>query len=100
MTSSSCRLVCDRSERLGTAGISDFKKHPFFSDINWDHLPQMSPPYRPEFSSPTDTSNFDTDDMDQKPTGDDHSRPPPRAPHTAFSGNHLPFIGFTYTSNS
>uniref|UniRef100_H2Z2Y2 non-specific serine/threonine protein kinase n=1 Tax=Ciona savignyi TaxID=51511 RepID=H2Z2Y2_CIOSA len=94
------RLVCDASERLGANGVSDFKEHPFFKGIDWENLTNMSPPYQPEFSSPTDTSNFDVDDMDLKPASTDTQPPPPRSAHSAFSANHLPFIGFTFTLNS
>nr|XP_009860020.1 serine/threonine-protein kinase MRCK alpha isoform X1 [Ciona intestinalis]XP_026692048.1 serine/threonine-protein kinase MRCK alpha isoform X1 [Ciona intestinalis] len=94
------RLVCDASERLGTNGVDDFKNHPFFHGIDWENLTNMAPPYQPEFSSPTDTSNFDVDDMDLKPASSETQPPPPRSAHSAFSANHLPFIGFTFTLNS
>ncbi|XP_076803724.1 serine/threonine-protein kinase MRCK alpha-like isoform X2 [Clavelina lepadiformis] len=94
------RLVCDANERLGSNGVKDFKNHPFFAGIDWDNLTNMTPPYQPEFSSPTDTSNFDVDDLDLKPASPDSLPPPPRSSHSAFSGNHLPFIGFSFTSNS
>ena len=94
------RLVCDASERLGKNGAIDFRDHKFFAGIDWDTLSRSVPPYQPEFSSPTDTSNFDCDDMDVKPTSMQDQAPPPRSSHSAFSGNHLPFIGFTYTSNT
>lgn len=49
-------------------------------------------PYVPEVSSPTDTSNFDVDDTVIR-TSD---ALPPTA-NAAFSGLHLPFVGFTFT---
>uniref|UniRef100_A0A286XDI8 Serine/threonine-protein kinase MRCK alpha n=1 Tax=Cavia porcellus TaxID=10141 RepID=A0A286XDI8_CAVPO len=68
------RLICSREHRLGQNGIEDFKKHPFFSGIDWDNIRNCEAPYIPE-----------------------ETMPPPT--HTAFSGHHLPFVGFTYTSS-
>ncbi|XP_058605883.1 serine/threonine-protein kinase MRCK alpha isoform X4 [Onychostoma macrolepis] len=88
------RLICCREHRLGQNGIEDFKQHPFFSGIDWQNILKCDAPYIPEVSSPSDTSNFDVDDDCLKNT---EAMPPPS--HTAFSGHHLPFVGFTYTSN-
>uniref|UniRef100_A0A671P778 non-specific serine/threonine protein kinase n=1 Tax=Sinocyclocheilus anshuiensis TaxID=1608454 RepID=A0A671P778_9TELE len=88
------RLVCCREHRLGQNGIEDFKQHPFFSGIDWQNIRNCDAPYIPEVSSPSDTSNFDVDDDCLKNT---ETMPPPS--HTAFSGHHLPFVGFTYTSS-
>lgn len=52
-------------------------------------------PYDPGVSSPSDTSNFDVDDADIR-----RSDAIPPTANPAFSGLHLPFIGFTFTQNS
>lgn len=89
------RLICSRERRLGQHGIEEFKKHPFFSGIDWDNIRNTEAPYIPDVSSPSDTSNFDVDD--------DVLKNPDIAPpvsHTGFTGQHLPFVGFTYTTDS
>ncbi|XP_007434473.1 serine/threonine-protein kinase MRCK beta isoform X2 [Python bivittatus] len=89
------RLICSRERRLGQNGIEDFKSHAFFEGLNWDNIRNVEAPYIPEVSSPSDTSNFDVDD--------DILRNPEMIPpgsHTGFSGLHLPFVGFTYTTES
>ncbi|KAK7133276.1 hypothetical protein R3I94_015222 [Phoxinus phoxinus] len=89
------RLICSRDRRLGQQGIEEFKKHPFFSGINWENIRNTEAPYIPDVSSPSDTSNFDVDD--------DVLKNPDIAPpvsHTGFTGQHLPFVGFTYTTES
>ncbi|XP_063146433.1 serine/threonine-protein kinase MRCK beta isoform X2 [Candoia aspera] len=89
------RLICSRERRLGQNGIEDFKSHAFFEGLSWDNIRNLEAPYIPEVSSPSDTSNFDVDD--------DILRNPEMIPpgsHTGFSGLHLPFVGFTYTTES
>ena len=90
------RLICSAEIRLGQNGIGDFKNHPWFTGITWDEsLTEQTAPYIPEVSSPTDTSNFDVDDNDIRQSD---AQPPAHNP--AFSGLHLPFVGFSFTLNS
>ncbi|MEQ2157622.1 hypothetical protein GOODEAATRI_003600, partial [Goodea atripinnis] len=120
------RLLCSRERRLGLNGISDFKSHPFFSSIDWDNIHSAEAPYIPDVSSPTDTSNFDVDDDVLKNPVRTGSRTTtktfnksftsgswfwlcfflclqdigPPVSHTGFTGQHLPFVGFTFTTDS
>ncbi len=52
--------------------------------------PPVTPPYKPEVLGATDTSNFDPVETQQATV------PPPRSSST-FAGNHLPFLGFSFT---
>ncbi|EDW72069.1 uncharacterized protein Dwil_GK10639 [Drosophila willistoni] len=90
-----CKLICTPENRLGQNGIQDFMDHPWFVGIDWKNIRCGPAPYVPEVSSPTDTSNFDVDDNDVRLT----DTMPPNA-NPAFSGFHLPFIGFTFSLNS
>ncbi|KAI8811882.1 kinase-like domain-containing protein [Cladochytrium replicatum] len=51
----------DPTARLGCNGAEEIKKHPFFAEINWPKLlaRKYQPPFRPNVTSATDTSNFD-----------------------------------------
>ena len=89
------RLICAAEIRMGQNGILDFRSHPFFTGVDWDNITQSTAPYIPEVSSPTDTSNFDVDDNDIRMSD---AQPPSHNP--AFSGLHLPFVGFTFSQGS
>ncbi|XP_046860194.1 serine/threonine-protein kinase MRCK alpha-like [Xenia sp. Carnegie-2017] len=90
------RLICRAARRLGQNGIADFKEHPFFKGIDWDNISESEcePPYFPEVSGATDTSNFDVE-IDGK--GNTCTQPKSLS---SFTGHHLPFVGFTFTKNS
>lgn len=89
------RLICSPDYRMGRNGIDDFKTHAWFDGIDWDMIRSGQAPYIPEVSSPTDTSNFDVDDNDIR-----LSDALPPTTNSAFTGLHLPFIGFTFTQTS
>lgn len=57
-------LSNDLSKRYGNLknGVNDIKNHRYLNTINFSNLlaKKISPPYRPEVKSPSDTSNFST----------------------------------------
>ena len=89
-----CGFLTDRTNRLGRNGVEEIKRHTFFTNDQWtfENLRECVPPVVPELSGDDDTSNFD--DLD-KEDGPEESFPVPKA----FSGDHLPFIGFTYSGD-
>nr|XP_018901090.1 PREDICTED: rho-associated protein kinase 2 isoform X1 [Bemisia tabaci] len=85
-------LLTDRTQRLGRNGVKEIKNHPFFKNDAWtfENLRECVPPVVPELSGDDDTSYFDDVEKDESP---EEGFPAPKA----FAGNHLPFIGFTYS---
>ncbi|XP_066926217.1 rho-associated protein kinase 2-like isoform X1 [Clytia hemisphaerica] len=90
-----CAFLTDRDQRLGRNGISDIKKHPFFKNDKWtwDDIRSSNAPVVPELMGDDDTSNFSImEDPDAVSEGFELTK--------AFTGNHLPFIGFTYSKHN
>ena len=52
-------LVLDPKKRLGHNSIDEIKNHPWFKEIDWDHLLEMPAPIIPEVKDIFDTSNFE-----------------------------------------
>lgn len=54
------RLLCESQNRFGgRRGLEEFKEHPFFEGIDWDHLADAEAPFIPQLSSDTDTRYFE-----------------------------------------
>ncbi|KAK7872306.1 hypothetical protein R5R35_002762 [Gryllus longicercus] len=87
-----CGFLTDRTRRLGRNGVEEIKSHSFFQNDQWtfDNLRDCVPPVVPELMGDDDTSNFDDVEKDESPE-ENFSTP------KAFAGNHLPFVGFTYS---
>lgn len=87
-------FLTDRHERLGRNGIDEIKRHSFFQNSDWsfDNIRESVPPVVPELGSDDDTRNFDEIERDETP---EELFPIPKT----YAGNHLPFIGFTYTGD-
>jgi serine/threonine protein kinase len=86
-------FLTDRNSRLGRNGVEEIMKHPFFKNDQWDFhtIRDCVPPVVPDLSSDDDTSHFDDVENDSP----DEVFPTPKA----FAGNHLPFVGFTYSKD-
>ncbi|XP_012554647.2 rho-associated protein kinase 2 isoform X1 [Hydra vulgaris] len=100
MSSNCKKLICGflttRDQRLGRNGIDDIKNQKFFqTDLwDWDNIRSTVAPVVHEMTSDDDTSNFD-----------DIPEPDSKTSETfelskVFAGNHLPFVGFTYSKHN
>ena len=86
-------FLTDRNSRLGKNGVQEIMGHQFFRNEQWtfDTIRDCVPPVVPDLSSDDDTRNFD----DVENEAPDENFPTPKA----FAGNHLPFVGFTYSKD-
>lgn len=89
-------FLTDQDSRLGRKSVEEIKRHPFFENDQWtfENLRESAPPYVPELSGDDDTRNFE-DFEDESHDQKEEIFPTP----TTFVGNHMPFIGFTYTGD-
>ncbi|XP_077150921.1 citron Rho-interacting kinase isoform X2 [Ranitomeya variabilis] len=81
-------LLCGQRERLK---YEDLCCHPFFINTDWDNIRNTPPPFVPTLKSEDDTSNFDEPEK--------NLRALPSSGHLSaagFSGEGLPFVGFSY----
>ena len=86
------KFLTDANERLGRKGIAEICAHAFFKtdEWTWENIRKSVPPFNPELTSDADTANFDELEENTQAT---ETFPTPRA----YAGNHLPFVGFTYS---
>ena len=72
-------LIKNPKRRLGTKGLEDVKRHPFFGpDIDWDEIAQKRTPapIKPKIKDEMDTSNF-ADEFTRLPLTDSPALAPP-----------------------
>ncbi|XP_015733733.1 citron Rho-interacting kinase isoform X2 [Coturnix japonica] len=81
-------LLCGQKERLGYEGLCC---HPFFSKIDWNNIRNSPPPFVPTLKSDDDTSNFDEPEKNSGVLSSTRQLNP-----AGFSGEDLPFIGFSF----
>jgi len=79
--------------RLGFNGAEEVKSHTFFKNDQWtfSSIRNGVPPIVHELSGDDDTRNFD--DVENEAPSENFPTP------KAFAGNHLPFVGFTYSKD-
>ncbi|KAK4336792.1 hypothetical protein RND71_043571 [Anisodus tanguticus] len=94
-------LICDRTKRYKI--LEDFQNHPFFENIDWNHIRNQKPPYEPQVSGPDDTSNFDTEEFKQEKANNNQNNnlinnfSSIGLQKDSLLNVHLPFIGYTCT---
>ncbi|NXF89642.1 CTRO kinase, partial [Eubucco bourcierii] len=81
-------LLCGQKERLGYEGLCC---HPFFSTIDWNNIRNSPPPFVPTLKSDDDTSNFDEPEKNLRVLCSPRQLNP-----AGFSGEDLPFVGFSF----
>ncbi|XP_010133294.1 PREDICTED: citron Rho-interacting kinase isoform X2 [Buceros rhinoceros silvestris] len=81
-------LLCGQKERLGYEGLCC---HPFFSKIDWNNIRNSPPPFVPTLKSDDDTSNFDEPEKNSRVLSSTRQLNP-----AGFSGEDLPFVGFSF----
>uniref|UniRef100_A0A2K6FJR5 Citron Rho-interacting kinase n=1 Tax=Propithecus coquereli TaxID=379532 RepID=A0A2K6FJR5_PROCO len=82
-------LLCGQKERLKFEGLCC---HPFFSKIDWNNIRNSPPPFVPTLKSDDDTSNFDEPEKNSWVSSSSCQLSP-----SGFSGEELPFVGFSYS---
>ncbi|XP_023331360.1 citron Rho-interacting kinase, partial [Eurytemora carolleeae] len=83
------RLLSSAPKRIGHQNLI---RHPFFGDIDWNNMRNQKPPHVPQVKRADDTSNFDV--IEDEPSSIDISSLTDKK-----TLKHLPFIGFTFTSD-
>lgn len=86
-------LVTKRDNRFNYRKIIT---HPFFGNIDWMNLRQHVPPIIPMLNGDEDTSNFEEDNRKIGRNNTYDADPTASLKSTSFSGNELPFVGFSY----
>jgi hypothetical protein len=52
-------LICDTECRLGRNGVEEIKAHPFFKDVDWETMRELTAPYIPQVKNEVSNENFD-----------------------------------------
>jgi serine/threonine protein kinase len=52
-------LTANPAQRLGAGGIEEIMRHPWFAEIDWDHVDELEPPFIPETDDETSTDYFE-----------------------------------------
>uniref|UniRef100_A0A087XQK4 Citron Rho-interacting kinase n=1 Tax=Poecilia formosa TaxID=48698 RepID=A0A087XQK4_POEFO len=84
-------LLCGARERLGYQGL---RCHAFFSNVDWNNLRQVPPPFVPALHAEDDTSNFEEPEQAAPWPASATQR---GAVPAGFRGQDLPFLGWFFS---
>lgn len=87
------KLLCDASDRLTFA---EMKKHPFFRGVDWDHIRDQQPLFKPDIPYPEYVGNFDQFEPVEDPSDQVYVEKIRPSARKVFSAKDIPFIGYTY----
>lgn len=87
-------LIADRTKRLGYRGARELKLHSFFNKKlwTWENIHTYPAPFDPKISSEIDTKHFKY----EPPTDTGRFNPGDIQQKSQFTGEQLPFVGFSY----
>lgn len=89
-------LFANKDNRLGYQKI---RMHTFFDGIDWLNIRHQVPPIIPTLNGEHDTSNFEEDCKKTRRNNTYNANSSTNMKITCFSGNDLPFVGFSYVHN-
>ncbi|XP_014903607.1 citron Rho-interacting kinase [Poecilia latipinna] len=84
-------LLCGARERLGYQGL---RCHAFFSNVDWNNLRQVPPPFVPALHAEDDASNFEEPEQAAPWPASATQR---GAVPAGFRGQDLPFLGWFFS---
>jgi serine/threonine kinase 38 len=59
------KFMTDADNRLGSNGVDEIKRHPFFEGVNWETIRDSKSTYIPDLASEEDCKRFDKFDEDE-----------------------------------
>lgn len=73
-------LVVDPTRRLGYNGAQEIKDHPYFKDVDWEHVYEEEASFVPAIEHPEDTNYFDPRGAILEDFGDEYDVPSAHLP--------------------